>query len=109
MQDPLEQQNLAASQPDIVNQLHGIIEKLPEAQPQVKAKSASGAAAVKPKQDRAVMFAKRDSNGDGQLSREEFLARQPDPDAAPKRFITFDVNKDGVLSREEFVTSGKSK
>ena len=29
------------------------------------------------------MFAKRDKNGDGRLSREEFLANQPDPKEAP--------------------------
>ena len=57
--------------------------------------------------DRAAMFAQRDKNGDGTLTREEFLARQPDPDEAPKRFVLFDRDKDGVLSKEEFVTSGR--
>ena len=40
---------------------------------------------------------------DGKLTREEFLANQPDPDKAPARFTLFDADKDGVLSREEFV------
>ncbi len=55
------------------------------------------------------MFAKRDKDGDGQLSREEFLTGQPDPDEAPARFVKFDVDKNGTLSREEFVSSGKRK
>jgi len=52
------------------------------------------------------MFARRDANGDGKLTREEFLLDQPDPEEAPKRFTAFDTNQDGVLSREEFVTMG---
>jgi iduronate 2-sulfatase len=40
------------------------------------------------------------------LSREEFLADQPDPEQAPKRFELFDIDKNGELSREEFVTQG---
>jgi len=35
------------------------------------------------------MFARRDKDGDGKLTREEFLANQPDPEQAPKRFETF--------------------
>ena len=52
------------------------------------------------------MFARRDANGDGKLTREEFLLDQPDPEEAPKRFTAFDTNQDGVLSGEEFVTMG---
>jgi len=40
------------------------------------------------------------------MTREEFLANQPDPDQAPKRFERFDRNKDGVLSRDEFINMG---
>ena len=61
------------------------------------------------KQDRPAMFAKRDKDGDGQLSREEFLKDQPDPKEAPARFLKFDVDKSGNVSREEFVSSGKRK
>jgi iduronate 2-sulfatase len=60
----------------------------------------------KPKVDRAELFAKKDKDGDGKLTREEFLANQPDPDEAPKRFPKFDTNKDGVLTREEFIAAG---
>ena len=106
--DPAETKNLAAEQPAIVAQLRAILAKQPEAKPQVGAtkKAAAKQGAAKPRQDRAAMFAKRDKNGDGRLSREEFLANQPDPDQAPKRFIAFDTDKDGFLSKEEFVTMG---
>jgi iduronate 2-sulfatase len=53
------------------------------------------------------MFRKRDQDGDGELTQEEFLAGQPDPDEAPKRFPRFDKNGDGVLSEIEFVSGGK--
>lgn len=61
------------------------------------------AAAKKGKVDRETLFRRKDTNGDGHLTREEFLANQPDPDEAPKRFVRFDVDGDGKLSREEFV------
>ena len=54
----------------------------------------------------AKALLKLDKNGDGKLTREEFLLNQPDPTEAPKRFDKFDANKDGTLSREEFVNSG---
>ncbi|MFM7316856.1 MAG: hypothetical protein ACKO5E_07890 [bacterium] len=42
------------------------------------------------------------------MTREEFLANQPDPVEAPKRFTRFDTNGDGVLSQSEFVGQGKN-
>ena len=53
------------------------------------------------------MFDSRDKDQDGQLTREEFLINQPDPDKAPVRFTSFDADKNGMLSKEEFVSSGK--
>jgi iduronate 2-sulfatase len=114
--DPLEMKNLAADQPEVVAQLRALLAKHPEAKPQFgeKAtasgakKSSSKATSGKSKQDRGAMFDKRDKDKDGKLTREEFLANQPDPDQAPARFPQFDANKDGFLSREEFITSGKS-
>jgi len=105
--DPAETKNLAAERPEIVARLRALLARQPEAKPQVRGgQQAAGKPAAKPKQDRAAMFAKRDKNGDGRLSREEFLANQPDPAEAPKRFTAFDTDKDGVLSREEFITMG---
>ena len=109
--DPDEHTNLAEQQPDLVRSLRKLLDSHPTPRPQVanpqsqkskstpKSKSASN-------QDRSAMFARRDTNGDGQLTKAEFLAQQPDPDQAPDRFLKFDVNQDGVLSRNEFVTSG---
>lgn len=114
--DPDETKNLAADRPEVVAQLRALLARLPEAKPQVadglgKVGPAGKAkpAAARPKQDRAAMFAKRDKDRDGRLTREEFLTDQPDPDEAPKRFLLFDVNQDGVLSQEEFVSAGRSK
>jgi hypothetical protein len=53
------------------------------------------------------MFDKRDKNKDRQLTRGEFLAGQPDTNAAAARFARFDNDKNGSLSREEFIRSGK--
>ena len=106
--DPAETRNLAAEQPSIVARLRGILAQQPEAKPQVSAgkKAGTKAGAGKPRQDRAAMFARRDKDGDGRLSREEFLANQPDPGEAPKRFVAFDTDKDGFLSKDEFITMG---
>ncbi len=59
--------------------------------------------------DREGLFTGRDTDYDAKLSREEFLAKQKDPEAAKPRFDLWDVNKDGFLSREEFVTMGAAK
>ena len=97
--DPLETKNLATEKPDIVAKLRAILStKYPEAKPPWS---------EKPKADRAASFEHRDKNKDGQLSREEFLADQPDPDKAPARFLQFDTDKNGTLSRDEFIYSGK--
>ncbi len=108
--DPLETKNLAAEQPEVVAKLRALLAKHPEAKPQISAAAAKQAdskpAPAKGKQDRNAAFDARDKNKDGKLSRDEFLANQPDPDKAPARFPQFDTNNDGFLSREEFVTSG---
>lgn len=113
--DPEETKNLAADKPDTVAQLRAILAQQPEAKPQVRASGgqvgkkvgATASARPKPKQDRAAMFAKRDQDGDGKLTRDEFLVGQPDPEEAPKRFILFDADKDGFINRDEFITGGK--
>lgn len=102
--DPAETQNLAGEKPEVVAMLRAILAKHPEAKPQWQ--PAPAKADNKPTIDRVELFNKKDTNKDGKLTREEFLADQPDPDEAPKRFIKFDVDKNGSLSKEEFVTSG---
>ena len=63
-----------------------------------------------PSTDREASFKKKDSDHDGKLSLEEYLASQKDSDAAKKRFQRWDINKDGFLSHEEFIIEGgKSK
>lgn len=101
--DPEETKNLAKDLPDEVARLRKILAAHPEAKPQIVAVKSTEA---KPKVDRAELFARKDTNKDGKLSREEFLANQPDPDEAPKRFEKFDIDKDGFLTKDEFVTMG---
>jgi len=100
--DPDETKNLASSEPKLVKKLHSLLAALPEAKPQI----ARPQEVAKARQDRVALFERKDSNGDNKLTREEFLANQPDPQEAPKRFERFDANKDGVLSRDEFVHMG---
>jgi iduronate 2-sulfatase len=103
--DPAETKNLAVEQPAIVKVLRQFLAKHPEARPQIASKS--DAAPKKAAQDRGKMFDQRDQNKDGQLTKEEFLLNQPDPDEAPKRFPKFDTDGSGMLSREEFIKGGK--
>lgn len=114
--DPLERENLASQQPQVVEQLKSILARHPEAKPQIKANSTSAKpagekSAQKPaaKLDRVQLFASKDKNADGQLTHEEFMNNQPDGPAAAQRFIKFDTNKDGTLSQEEFVGSGSPR
>lgn len=104
-EDPLETKNVAAARPEVVRELRAVLAKEPEAKAQIRVDRSASRPAV----DRAELFAKKDINRDGKLSREEFLTDQPDPDKAPERFPRFDANKDGVLSREEFLGMGVVK
>lgn len=105
--DPLETANIAAQHPETLEKLKALLAQHPEAIPQISAQKAAAAAKSGKSQDRVAMFRKRDQNKDGALSLEEFLAGQPDPDEAPKRFPRFDKNQDGSLNETEFVTSGQ--
>lgn len=60
----------------------------------------------KPETDRAASFKKKDTNHDGKLSLEEYLASQKDAEAAKKRFQRWNADKDGFLSLEEFINEG---
>ena len=108
--DPEETRNHAGTQPEVVQQLQALLAGHPEAKPQIRAEAGetgggatggSGAA-----RDRNGMFDRRDTNGDGKLSRVEFLASQPDADSGSARFIKMDRDGDGTLSRGEFVGTG---
>jgi iduronate 2-sulfatase len=103
--DPLETKNLASEQPKVVAKLRAILAQQPEGKPQISAKPNAG----KQKTDRAALFDRKDANHDGKLTREEFLANQPDPDEAPKRFTRFDQNQNGILSRDEFISMGGTR
>jgi iduronate 2-sulfatase len=115
--DPLETRNLAAEQPAVVRFMKGLLASHPEARPPVgrpapalaaTPKAAAKKAAPKKKTDRGTLFTRRDTDGDGRLSRAEFLANQPDPAAAPQRFERFDIDKNGFLSRDEFLNMGRT-
>jgi iduronate 2-sulfatase len=95
-EDPEETKNIASTEPKLVKELHALITSQPEAKPQIP----------KPATDRAALFRRKDTNRDGKLTREEFLANQPDPKQAPARFERFDADNDGILSREEFIHQG---
>jgi iduronate 2-sulfatase len=110
--DPQETVNVAG-QPDkseVVNE-HAALLKARLAKPAPAGLKLLDLAAQNPapKVDREALFAKKDKNGDGKLTRDEFLADQPDPEEAPKRFPKFDTNGDGVLTREEFVAAGAKR
>jgi iduronate 2-sulfatase len=113
--DPLESRNLAAEQPAVVAELKPLLAKHPEARPQISNKPAAkkddgpNKKKSKSSKDRGAAFDSRDKDKDGQLTKEEFLINQPDPEEAPKRFPIFDADKNGTLSREEYVKSGKVK
>ncbi len=68
----------------------------------------SNAPAKKAPVDRAAAFARMDTNHDGVLTLEEYVAGMKDAPNLEQRFKNFDQNGDGKLSREEFVApSGK--
>jgi len=65
--------------------------------------------AGKPKQDFEKMFSKKDADGDGKVSKEEFLKGAKDAEKAEKAFGRLDKDKDGSLNKEEFVKRGPGK
>jgi hypothetical protein len=70
-------------------------------------------AADKPdKGDPEAAFKKLDTNGDGTVTKEEFMASkkaQKDADKAGKHFEKLDANKDGKVTKEEFLAVEKGK
>lgn len=68
------------------------------------------AAGAKPKVDPAAVFGKKDTNADGKLSKEEFVAKAKDAAKAETQFAARDKDKDGFVSKEEFTAApGKKK
>ncbi len=64
-------------------------------------------AGEKPKHDPEEMFKKRDTNGDGSISKEEFLAGAKDAAKGEEAFKRKDKDGDGKLTKEEFAAHGK--
>jgi hypothetical protein len=71
--------------------------------------AASAAAPVPPlEQSRRQHFERLDTNHDGKVSREEFLAPwQRHREIAEKQFRQFDKNGDGYLTPEEYLPARK--
>src|SRR5258708_4490372 len=72
--------------------------------------SAPAAAPEKPKREPAEVFKKLDTNGDGKISLDEFLAGpqgKRDPEKAKETFKKKDKDGDGFLTLEEFSAHGK--
>jgi Ca2+-binding EF-hand superfamily protein len=66
----------------------------------------------KPKMDPAKAFAKLDTNSDGSISKEEYLASpqaKKDTAKAEESFGKRDKDKDGKISKEEFTAAPKKK
>jgi hypothetical protein len=72
-----------------------------------KDKTASAkAAGAKQKPDRSVNFARRDRDGNGRLTRDEFLAtlqNNNDQAAGETRFTKLDADRNGELTKAEFL------
>jgi len=106
--DPLETKNLATTETAKLMELQKILATHPEAKPQYREITPEQIAKQKAAiAKRVSAFKTRDKDGDGRLTREEFLVNQPDPEDAPKRFPVFDKNGDGFLTESEYVHAGK--
>lgn len=63
----------------------------------------------KPKMTPEEFFKKKDANGDGKVSKEEFTKGAKDAAKAEAAFTAKDKDKDGNLTLEEFKAGGPGK
>lgn len=110
--DVSELHDVAAAHPDLVKELTAKALAWQQSLPPSTARDKAVAGGIvrksrKPASDRSAMFKAKDTNHDGQLTREEFLHNFSDQAEGGRRFHMFDTNHDGVLSGEEFITIGK--
>lgn len=125
-----ESRNLAAEQPERLQQLSQLAlawaktlppsaerdKLLKQGQPGARNPPAQPAKATMPKAkgkakamdpaQRALIFKRWDSDGNGELSLEEYRAGIQDKADAPQRLKSFDANGNGRLSAEEFIHRG---
>ena len=73
----------------------------------IYAQESGDATTAKDKPDPQAVFAKKDTDKDGFLSKEEFTANAKDATKAEATFAKKDKNGDGKLSPEEFATKTK--
>ncbi len=106
--DPHETKNVA-DQPEHAEVIARLSKHLPPPIAAAQTPSPAGKApAAKPAAtDRATMFERRDTNKDGKLTKEEFMAKQRDPEQAAQNFVKFDKDKNGEISKDEFVKMGQ--
>lgn len=72
-------------------------------------KKPAGGDKGKPKMSPEEFFKKKDANGDGKISKEEFLKGAKDSAKAETQFAARDKDKDGSISKEEFTAAPKKK
>lgn len=63
----------------------------------------------KPKGPTEAVFTKKDANGDGKLSKDEFTKGAKDAAKSEKQFTNKDKDKSGDLSKEEFLAAPQKK
>lgn len=72
-------------------------------------KPAAGADKAKPKMSPEEFFKKKDADGDGKISKDEFLKGSKDTAKSETQFAARDKDKDGSISKEEFLKAPKKK
>ena len=116
--DSGEQLNLAAAHPDVVARLSDRVLAWQKTLPPGPVEDSAGkndypwpqeGALSKQELTRGPLFEKSDKDGDGVLTREEYMKNFSDREkqVGRERFPIFDANKDGKLSRDEFIHMGR--